>query len=131
MTDGEKNDILHNWNKHNAEMGYQINEEMFSSFDVMCDTAFIFDDYINNISMIISCLICFGALFQVIFDVQKDNISYKNKIVIIVLQSVAFCFAGICVEYEIKYYEESSKDAWIMIILVAYVVVLNLTKRVI
>ena len=62
---------------------------------------------------------------------QKDNISYKNKIVIIVLQSVAFCFAGICIEYEIKYYEESSKDAWIMIILVAYVVVLNLTKRVI
>lgn len=45
------------------------------------------------------------------------------------LQSVAFCYAGICIECEARYYVESSHDAWVMIILLVYVLVLNLVKR--
>lgn len=97
----------------------------------MCDEAFIFDDYINNLTMVICVLICIASVFQIVFDVQKSNISLKNKIWIIFLQSVAFCFAGICIEFEIRYYTESSNDAWVVIILAVYVVILNLIKRVI
>lgn len=41
----------------------------------MCDGAFIFDDYINNLSLVVSVLICFAAVFQIASDVQKNNIS--------------------------------------------------------
>ena len=81
--------------------------------------------------MVICVLICVAALFQVIFDVRKDNLSVKAKIAIIIFQSVAFCYAGICIEFEIRYYIESSNDAWVVIILLAYVLILNLAKRVI
>ena len=81
--------------------------------------------------MVICVLICVASLFQIVFDVQKNNISQTNKILIIFLQTVAFCYAGICVEFEIRYYTESSSKAWVVIILVVYVVVLNLIKRVI
>ena len=97
----------------------------------MCDDAFIFEDYINTLTMVICVLVCFASLFQVVFDVQKNNISQKNKVWIIVLQSVAFGYAGICIEFEIEYYAESSSKAWVVIILAVYVVLLNLTKRVI
>ena len=97
----------------------------------MCDDSFIFEDYINTLTMVICVLVCFASLFQVVFDVQKNNISQKNKVWIIFLQSVAFCYAGICIEFEIKYYAESSSKAWVVIILAVYVVLLNLIKRVI
>lgn len=129
MTDDDKAKVIRE--KSNVTTGYKIDDQLFEDFDIMCDNAFIFNDYINNLSMVICVLICFAAVFQIIFDVQKNNISQRNKIFIIILQSVAFCFAGICIEFEIKYYLESSNDAWVMILLVTYVFVLNLIKRVI
>lgn len=49
-------------------MKFIIDEVSFAQFDYLCDNAFIFDDYINNLVLALCMAMIIGALFQTFYE---------------------------------------------------------------